>query len=53
MGRKVGDEGAVDRRIHEHPPKNNSGTPNDDKAGEKTPSRLMRFVDLIFVHFPW
>jgi len=52
-GQKVGNEGAVDRRADKHPQKITRECQMHNKEGKKTPSYLMRLLDLTFLHLPW
>jgi hypothetical protein len=52
MGRKLAMRGAADRRGDEHPKKITRERQMHNKEEEETPSHLMRFVDLIFLHLP-
>ena len=52
MGRKVGDEGTVDRRTDEHK-KKVTGTPKTQQREKRDTNHLSRFVDLILLHPPW
>ena len=52
-GQKVGDEGIVDRGADEQHPKKTRERQMHNKEATKTPSHLMRLVDLIFFHLPW
>ena len=46
-GQKVGDEGIVDRRADEQHPKKTRERQMHNKEAPKTPSHLMRLVDLL------